>query len=209
MKMNFDYFQIQKWMLETVRLEKIDEKNWIICLVSMFFSWVMVLKLSKKVQFLQFCADLTKKSKSNKAIYIYACERSRYALSENGIVYYTMTYCFGGIRVWRWKVLLNFCWVSIFFDILIANISWMVAHISMNHIIFWKSLMITFRCIWLALTDLVFLLMSAQNCKKWIFFDNWRTVTQEVNKETRQMTPFLSSTFSALTVCNIHFCIWK
>ena len=24
--MNFDYFQIQKWMLQTVRVEKIDEK---------------------------------------------------------------------------------------------------------------------------------------------------------------------------------------
>ena len=24
--MNFDYFQIQKWILQTVRVEKIDEK---------------------------------------------------------------------------------------------------------------------------------------------------------------------------------------
>ena len=57
----------------------------------------MVHKLSKKVRFLQFCADLSKKSRSIKAIYIYAFERSRYALSENGIVYYTMSYCFGDI----------------------------------------------------------------------------------------------------------------
>ena len=41
--------------------------------------------------FLQFCPDLSKKSKSIKAIYIYAAEGSRYALSENGIVYYAMT----------------------------------------------------------------------------------------------------------------------
>ena len=61
------------------------KKNEVICLVSMFPSWAMVLKLSKKVHFLQFCADLSKKSKSIKAIYIYASERSRYALSENGI----------------------------------------------------------------------------------------------------------------------------
>ena len=47
----------------------------------------MVRKLSKKVHFLQFCADLSKKSKSVKAIYIYACESSRYTLSENGMVY--------------------------------------------------------------------------------------------------------------------------
>ena len=30
---------------------------------------------------------------------IYASERSRYALSENGIVYHVMTYCFGDTRV--------------------------------------------------------------------------------------------------------------
>ena len=26
MKMNFNYFQIQKWMLQTVRMEKVDGK---------------------------------------------------------------------------------------------------------------------------------------------------------------------------------------
>ena len=46
MSMNFEYFQIQKWMLEIVKAEKVDEKNGVICLVSMFPSWVMVLKLS-------------------------------------------------------------------------------------------------------------------------------------------------------------------
>ena len=86
MKMNFEYFQIQKWILQTVRSEKVDEKNGVICLVSMFPSWVMVLKLSKKVHFLQFCADLSKKSKSVKAIYIYASESSHYTLSENVMV---------------------------------------------------------------------------------------------------------------------------
>ena len=68
MKMNFDYFQIQKWMLQTVRAEKVDEKNGIICLASMFPVWVMVLKLSKKMHFLQFCADLSEKLKSVKAV---------------------------------------------------------------------------------------------------------------------------------------------
>ena len=48
-KMNFDYFQIQKWMLQTVGVEKANEKNGVICLVSMLLSWVMVCKLSKKV----------------------------------------------------------------------------------------------------------------------------------------------------------------
>ena len=39
--------------------------------------------------------------------------------------------------------------------------------------------------------------------------DNLRTITQGENMETRQMTPFFSSIFSALTACNIHFCIWR
>ena len=55
----------------------------------------MVCNLSKKVHFLQFCADLSKKSKSIKAIYIYASN----ALSENDVVYYAMTYCFRDISV--------------------------------------------------------------------------------------------------------------
>ena len=47
-------------------------KKGVISLVSMFLSRVVVLKLSKKVNFfLQFYADLSKKSKYVKAIYIY------------------------------------------------------------------------------------------------------------------------------------------
>ena len=59
--------------------------------------------------FLQFCADLSKKSKTTKAIYIYASERSCYAISDNGIVYYAMTYCFGDISVSSRRILLNYC----------------------------------------------------------------------------------------------------
>ena len=128
--------------------EKVDKKMGSIYLVSVFPFWVMVLKLSKKVDFLQFCADLCKKSKSIKAIYIHASERSGYTLSENVIVYYAMTYCFGDIWVWGRRILLNFCWVSIFFDILITNISWTVPQTRINHIIFRKSVMRTFACIY-------------------------------------------------------------
>ena len=41
----------------------------------------------EKGHFLRFCADLSKKSKSVKAIYIYASESSHYTLSENAMVY--------------------------------------------------------------------------------------------------------------------------
>ena len=54
LKINFEYFWIQKWMLQTVRAEKVDEKNGVICLVSIFPSWVMVLRLCKKFIFCNF-----------------------------------------------------------------------------------------------------------------------------------------------------------
>ena len=52
-------------MLQTVRVEKVDEKNGVICLVS------MVLKFSKKMHFSEFCVDVNKKTKYVKVIYIY------------------------------------------------------------------------------------------------------------------------------------------
>ena len=51
------------------------------------------------LHFLKFRADLSKKSKSVKAIYIHATERPCCTVSENGIVYYAMTYLFGDIRI--------------------------------------------------------------------------------------------------------------
>ena len=53
------------------------------------------------------------------------------------------------------------------------------------------------------------MLRAAQNCRKCSFLDDLRTITQEGNMGTRQMTPFFLSTFPDLTVCNIHFWIWK
>ena len=61
---------------------------------------------------------------------------------------YDMTYCCGDIRVWSRKILLSFCLVSIFFDILIANMSWKMVENPINHIIFSKSVMRTLRCIY-------------------------------------------------------------
>ena len=53
--------------------------------------------------------------------------------------------------------------------------------------------------------------MSAQICKKCTILGNYsgRVITQERKKEIRQMTAIFSSTFWALTVCDIYFCIWK
>ena len=126
------------------------------------------------MQFLQFCADLRRKSKSNKPIYIYASKRSRYALCryENDIVHYAMTYCFEDIRVWSARTLLNFCWVSTFFDILIANISWTVAQ---SPIIFWKSVVRTFICIYVnCFNRLRFFAEVSTKLQKMLFFRQFK-----------------------------------
>ena len=52
------------------------------------------------------------------------------------------------------------------------------------------------------------MLRSAQICKRCTILGNLRTITQEGKKQIRKMTPFFSS-FWALTICDIHFCIWE
>ena len=48
-------------MLKTVRTEKVDEKNGVICLVYIFpFLELWSVNFPKKIKFLQSCADLSK-----------------------------------------------------------------------------------------------------------------------------------------------------
>ena len=69
----------------------------------------MALKLSKIVTFLQFFADVSKKSKALIAIYVDASESTCFAHLGNGVGYYAMTYNLEDITVWSWWILLNFC----------------------------------------------------------------------------------------------------
>ena len=54
----------------------------------------MVSKLPKLVHFSQICADLSKKSKFIKAVYLYPLERSIHALSEIQYVLWGFEYQF-------------------------------------------------------------------------------------------------------------------
>ena len=83
-KINFGNFQITS---QTVKAQEVDEKNGVICLISIFVSWVTVLKLPEIVHFLQIFADHSKKAKYIKAIYFYSSERPHHAVSENSIFY--------------------------------------------------------------------------------------------------------------------------
>ena len=55
MKMNFDYFQMLNWMLQIVIAENADEKNGVICLVSMFPFDLWSLNCPKKCIFVILC----------------------------------------------------------------------------------------------------------------------------------------------------------
>ena len=70
MKMIFDYFQIQKWGKKWVHVSSFH----VSCLS--YDPYIV-----KKMYFFQFCADHSKKSKSVKAIYIYAPESSHSLLT--------------------------------------------------------------------------------------------------------------------------------
>ena len=86
--MNFDNFQIQKLISQTVRAQKLGKKKTMSYVYFPFFpSWVMVLKLPKIVHFLQNCIDISNKSKSIKPIYLYPSEIPDHTLSENSIFY--------------------------------------------------------------------------------------------------------------------------
>ena len=87
MKMNFDIFQIQKWISQTVRAQKVGEENGVICLVSFFPFLVMVLTLPKIVHFLQIFADLSMKSGSIKVSYLHPSARPHHVLSEISMFY--------------------------------------------------------------------------------------------------------------------------
>ena len=147
-------------MLQTVRKEKVHEKNGTICLVFMFFSLVMVLKLSKKVHCLQFSADFPR----------------------NLIVIKQFTYTHSkGLATHSQKmVLFIVLWISAehpFFNILFS-ILWTVAQAPINQIIFYKNVIRTFRCIYVhRFNSLRFLAEISIKLQITNFLNNLRAIT--------------------------------
>ena len=96
------------------------------CLVFMFPFRVMVFKLSKKVHFCNLVLTSVRNRSLLKQLHIYIWKvslrtfRKRHCLLCYGLLFWR----FGDIRVWSRRILLNFRWVSILFNTLIANISW-------------------------------------------------------------------------------------
>ena len=143
-----------------------------------------------------------KKSKYVKAIYKYASKRYRYVLSQNVIVYYAMTSCFEDISVWNRRPLLNFCWVSIVFDNLIP-ISWTVAQTPINHIIFWKTVIRTFRFIDVnCFNRLRFLAGVSTKSQKMHFFGKLKDQNSGRKHGSKANDHIFPSVFSALLFRN-------
>ena len=91
-----------------------------------------------------------------------------------------------------------------------SNIFKTWSHGIKNNTICWKRVARLFRCICVNCFNILRFFSSGQlKIEKMYFFDNLKTITQEGSMKTTQMTPFFSSTFSALPVYNIHFWIWK
>ena len=110
---------------------------------------------------------------------------------------------------WRWYILVKFCWFSTFSWYFIPQYLVNCCSGPYKTYYFLKEHDEVYGLKLIALIDLDLLLRAAQICKKCTIFVNLRTITQKGKKESRQMTPFFSSTFWGLTVCDIHFCIWK
>ena len=53
MEFNFEGLEIQKWNTSMDRAQRVDEKNGVICVVTLFTPGVMVIKMSKIFKF--FC----------------------------------------------------------------------------------------------------------------------------------------------------------
>ena len=112
------------------------------------------------------------------------------------------------ILVFEIKELLNFSGVSIVFDILIANISWTVAQTTINHIIFWKTVIRTIRSIYKnCFNRLRFLAEVSTKLQKMHFFGQFKDHNSGRNHRNYINDPIFVYFFCS--VCQIHFYIWK
>ena len=104
--------------------EKVDEENEVICLVFMFSSWVMVLKLSEKVHFLRFCADLSTKSKSIWKQFTYMHLKGLVRHFQKMVMFIVQWLTVLEILGFKSKKLMQYLLSQHLFYILIANILW-------------------------------------------------------------------------------------
>ena len=140
------------------------KKNGIICLVSMF----PFLSCSKKCTFCNFALT----SARNRIICMWKVSLSTFRKWYCLLCYDLLFRRHYGLKL---KNFVKFLLSQHLVNSLIANISWTVAQTPINHIIFWKSVMRTLRCIYLnCFNRLRFLAEVSTKLQKMHFFGQFK-----------------------------------
>ena len=188
--MNLKYFQIQKWMLQSGRVEKKDEKDRVICIVFMFLSWVMILKLFKKVHFLILCCpQQTNLNTLKQFTYMHL---KRLVTCFHKMLLFTIPW----LNVLKKLVfeIEELCYISA--ESASFLIFWLLINQTLiNHIIFLKSVTKTFRSIYVNwFNRLWFLAEVSTKLQKMHFFGQFKDHNSG-SMETRKKTPFFHLLF--------------
>ena len=142
MKTTFGSLQMQKWILQIVRAEKVVEKmgSFVyfpcsVCLVSIFCNFVLAsarnLNLLKQFTYIHVKVLVTHFQKMVLFVMLWLPVSEileRFCLKSKDFVAFKLS-------------------IFLIFQLLI-NISWTMAQTPVNHMIFWKSVMRNFRCIY-------------------------------------------------------------
>ena len=102
---------------------------------------------------------------------------------KNCIVYNTKAQWLVDINVRSWRILFHFCWVSIFFDVLILDMSWAVGQALANHLIFRKTnfRINIYKFLW---KTYIYCWNLSIKLQKMLSFRNLKTIIQEINMAT-------------------------
>ena len=128
MEFNFEGLEMQKWNIPVDRSQREDEKISVTCLVIMFTRGVMVFKMSKMALFSTF---------------LLMTANNQPQLGQNIWFWATLSEVAN-----PWKYRIFFCWHSSFLYISTLDISRMVTPKLINHTIFWKKSIKSFRYTW-------------------------------------------------------------
>ena len=125
------------------------------------------------MSFLKFNAELSKKFLSLLKQVTHVRPRGLVTHFQKMVMFIMIWHTVSEIlKVWSRQILLIHCTVSILFDISIANSLWAVAQ---SGIIFWKSVMRTFRCIYTSCFNrLRFLAENSTKLQKMNFFGQFK-----------------------------------
>ena len=145
MELNFEGLEMQKWNTPTDRAQRVHGKNGVVCLVIMFTSRVMVIKMLNIAYFLYFLLMPAQISHSLDNILmciwkiLFSSIRKCYGLLDSKLP-------LARYQPLKIQSLIIFLLTQKFFDISTFDIWQTITSNLMNHTIFWKNSKRSFRC---------------------------------------------------------------